>query len=289
MGQPLSVAIVSLNEEDRIGRCVESVSFADEILVLDSGSRDRTVAVAESYGCKVLFHSWMGYARQKQHAVDQCRHDWVLILDSDERLSEEAARIMTEVLGEAEQPFAGYSFLRKNFFHGRWVRHCGWWPNRVLRLVDRRRGRFSDDLVHERWISEGPVAPLDAAIEHYSFRNYADLVVKMQDYSSLAAQEMRLKGRTAHWLSPLSHGWWMFVRTYFLEWGLLEGFDGFMISLLNAGGSFMKYAKLREAGMHGEDLIHDPRGSTPREASSDAVTPGTRQQKTGQAAKSSRS
>jgi glycosyltransferase involved in cell wall biosynthesis len=277
MGSPLSVAIVTLNEEDRIGRCVESVSFADEILVLDSGSRDRTVAIAESHGCRVLFHPWMGYARQKQHAVDQCRNDWVLILDSDERVSKEAAGILPEILGKPEQYYAGYNFLRKNFFHGRWVRHCGWWPIRVMWLVDRRRGRFSDDLVHERWIPEGPVSPLDAVIEHYSFRNYADLIVKMQTYSTLAAQEMFLKGRTAHWWSPLSHGGWMFVRTYFLEKGLLEGFDGFMISLLNAGGSFMKYAKLREAGLHGENLICDPNGSIALKEPSDGARTETRQ------------
>ena len=248
----LSVAIITKDEEDRIADCLKSVAFADEVLVVDSGSQDQTVSIAKDYGCNVIFKKWMGYAQQKQYAVNSCCNDWVLILDADERLPKETGEQIEQLIGTSQQEFTAYSFLRKNFFRNRWIRHCGWWPERVVRMVDRKEGHFSDNLVHERWISNGPVKELDLTIEHRSFRNYSDLVHKMQTYSSLSAREMFGRGKRAWWWSPFSHGFWMFFRTYILEMGLMAGFDGFMISLFNAGGSFMKYAKLRETQVHGD-------------------------------------
>ncbi|HUU39470.1 MAG TPA: glycosyltransferase family 2 protein [Desulfatiglandales bacterium] len=249
----LSVAIVAKDEADRLPRCLSSVSFADEVLlVVDIDSKDGSVELAREFGCQVLQESWMGYAWQKQFAVDKCSNDWVLILDADEVVPQKTAEKIIEITGSQAQEFAAYSFLRKNFFHGRWIRHCGWWPERVVRLVDRRQGRFSDHFVHERWISNGPVKELDLSLEHYSFRNYSGLINKMEEYSTLAAQEMAKKGEGAGWWTPISHGVWMFVRTYFFEMGFIEGFDGFFISLLNAEGSFMKYAKLREIIKYGK-------------------------------------
>lgn len=243
----LSVAIVTQDEANNLPRCLDSVSFADEVLVVDSGSRDSSVDIARSFGCRVLQQSWLGYARQKQFAVDNCCNDWVLILDADERVPSETAEKIAEITGSHEQKFAAYSFLRKSFFHKRWIRHCGWWPERVVRLVDRRHGRFSNQLVHEKWISGGAIKELDLTLEHYSFHNYSDLINKMQEYSTLGAQEMMQNGRRVRWWTPISHGIWMFIRTYFFEMGMMEGFDGLVISMLNAEGSFMKYAKLREA------------------------------------------
>ncbi len=248
----LSVAIVAQDEEDRISDCLKSVSFADEVLVVDSGSQDQTVSIAEFYGCIVISKKWMGYAQQKQYAVDSCCNDWVLILDADERLPRETAGQIDQIIETSQQGVSAYSFSRKNFFRNRWIRHCGWWPDRVVRMVDRRQGHFSDNLVHERWIPNGPVKDLDLTIEHRSFRNYSDLVHKMQTYSTLSAQEMLNRGKNVRWWSPFSHGFWMFIRTYVLEMGMMAGFDGFMISLFNAGGSFMKYAKLRESLIHGD-------------------------------------
>jgi len=249
---PVSVAIIAQDEENRLPRCLDSLSFADEVLVVDSGSRDKTVDIAKSFGCRVLLEKWRGYAKQKQFAVDNCLNDWVLILDADEQVPGETGEQVKKIIGSPETKFVAYSFLRKNFFHDRWIRHCGWWPDRVVRLVNRRLGRFNDQLVHERWISDGSVKQLDWAIEHRSFRCYSDLILKMETYSTLAAQDMLKKGRRSQWWSPLSHGLWMFVRTYVLELGIIEGFDGFMISVLNAGGSFLKYAKLREMMLHEE-------------------------------------
>lgn len=251
MGTPLSVAIVAQDEGRRLAPCLESLGFADEILLVDGGSRDDTVQIAEKFGCRVLVQPWQGYSRQKQLAVDCCRNDWVLILDVDERLpASSAMRIQDLPLGSLPETTA-YRLQRKNYFHGRWIRRCGWWPDRVVRLVDRRRGAFNGRLVHEQWETRGRVANLDAAIEHRSFRNYADLIWKMQVYSSLSAREMLQRKRRVHCWSAVGHGSWMFFKTYVLQLGLLEGFDGFMIALLNAGGSFMKYAKFWELTHYG--------------------------------------
>lgn len=242
----MSAAIIAQDEADRIADCLKSVSFADEIVVVDGGSLDETPDIAKSLGGSVIFNKWPGYAEQKQFAVDNCRNDWVMILDADERVSKEAAKEIEAIVSRPRSPYSAYGFYRKNFFHKRWFRRCGWWPDRVTRLVDRRKGRFSGHMVHEQWVSDGPVKDLEQHIEHHSFRSYADLIHKMQTYSTLAAKEMQKNGRRATWWSPISHGAWAFLRSYFLELGILEGFDGFVISLTNAGGSFMKYAKLRE-------------------------------------------
>ena len=256
---PLSVAIVAKDEADRIAACIDSVSFADEVVVVvDASSRDETLAIAQSRGCRAISQDWLGFARQKQFAVDACRHDWVLVLDADERIPDETATAIHRVVTLPDNDACAFSLLRKNIFHGRWIRHCGWWPDRVTRLVDRRRGRFSDHLVHEHWMADGTVAETDFVMAHHSFRSYADLIDKLQTYSTLAARQMLAEDRRATVMTPLSHGAWMFLRTYLLELGVLDGFDGFMIAALNAGGSFMKYAKLLELQRWGADAAPDP-------------------------------
>ncbi len=243
---PLSVAIITMNEADRLTACVASVHFADDIVVVDSGSSDGTRDIARSLGCAVFEHPFSGFARQKQYAVDQCRHDWVLLLDADERLPPPAAEGIRRELADARADVAAFSFLRRNYLHGRWIRHCGWWPDSVVRLVRRQRGAFSETTVHERWIADGPVAPLPYYIDHYSFRDYAEMMAKLQHYSSLAAREMMARKEKVNCWSPLLHGGWTFFSVYFLKLGFLCGLDGLIISLLNAGGSFMKYAKYWE-------------------------------------------
>lgn len=247
----LSVAIVTQDEADRIGSCINSVrSFADEVVVIDSGSTDETVSIARSLNARVLINPWPGYAEQKQFAVDQCRNDWVLILDADERVPKKTARHIEKMFSDNSPDksldHAGYSFMRQNFFHKKWIKRCGWWPDKVLRLVNRKSGCFSNHMVHEQWLCKASVYDLDLVIEHSSFRNYAGLITKMQAYSTLAAEQMYGQGKKAFWWSSITHGFWTFLTTYLFKLGFLEGFDGFMIALMNAQGSFMKYAKLRE-------------------------------------------
>jgi glycosyltransferase involved in cell wall biosynthesis len=242
---PLSVAIITKNEEERLPECLKSVTFADEVLVVDSESTDGTVELATSFGARVLIEPWRGYSGQKQYAVDQCLHDWVLILDADERIPQETAQVISRELARNDAEISAYGFRRKNYLHGTWIKHCGWWPDRIVRLVNRKVGGFDGRPVHEKWVTKG-VRELDAIIEHISFRNYSDLLAKMENYSNLASKEMFEKNARVNAITPILHGLWMFVRTYFLELGILDGFDGFVISTTNAGGSFLKYAKARE-------------------------------------------
>jgi len=243
---PLSVAIITKDEEERLPNCLKSVTFADEVLVVDSGSTDGTVALAKSFGARVLVEAWRGYSGQKQFAVDQCLHDWVLILDADERVPQETTQVIVRELARNDTTISAYGFRRKNYLHGRWIKHCGWWPDRIVRLVNRRAGEFDGRPVHEKWITQGNVKELDTVIEHLSFRNYSELLAKMENYSNLASKELFEKEAKVNALTPIFHGLWMFLRTYFLELGVLDGFDGLVISTTNAGGSFLKYAKARE-------------------------------------------
>ena len=252
---PLSIAIITYNEADRISHCLKSALFADEIIIVDSFSRDNTVEIAQSFGCKVITQKWLGFSRQKQFAVDKCRHDWVFILDADERIPKETADKIKKITDSSEKRFSAYNFCRKNYLHKRWIKYCGWWPNRVTRLVNKKQGKFDGRPVHEKWICSGSVKKLDLFIEHHSFRNYEDMINKMQAYSTLGAREMNQQEKNIRWWSPISHGLWMFFRTYILETGFMEGFDGFVISLLNAQGSFMKYAKAREMQIYGSFIL----------------------------------
>jgi len=197
-----------------------------------------------------MVEPWRGFSGQKQFAVEQCSYDWVLILDADERVPFDTSRAIKRAVSHGEPEVHAYSFKRKNFLHGRWIRHCGWWPDRVVRLVNRNKGQFDGRPVHERWLPQGRVEALDAFIEHSSFRNYSDLVAKMEHYSNLTSKELFDKGAHANALTPLFHGLWMFLKTYLWELGFLEGFDGLLISTMNAGGSFLKYSKLMELEKH---------------------------------------
>ena len=240
------MAIITLDEEERLPACIESVSFADEIVVVDSGSRDRTEEIAKSMGASVFQKNWNGFSQQKQYAVDQCSNEWVLILDADERIPGATAEVIKSIIEVNDNNVSAYSFRRKNFFHGKWIKHCGWWPDYIVRMVKKPEGFFDGSPVHEGWQTKGNIKRIDAIIEHLSFRNYSELVTKMEKYSSLAASALYKEKKTAGPFTPVLRGLWMFLRTYFLELGVLEGFDGFTISVMNGGGSFLKYAKLRE-------------------------------------------
>jgi (heptosyl)LPS beta-1,4-glucosyltransferase len=242
----VSVAIITLNEADRIADCLRSVTFAGDVVVVDGGSTDKTPEIAESLGARVLREPWRGFAAQKQFAVDQCRNDWVLILDADERVSAEAVAFIDQAVSQEGKAIAAYSFKRRNYLYGRWIKHSGWWPDRIVRLVRKDAGRFSKRAVHEQWVAGGAVEALDACIEHFSFRCCSDLVAKMERYSSLGAEDLLKEGRRANSLTPALHGAWTFFQTYFLHLGLMDGYGGFLIAVMNGGGTFLKYAKLLE-------------------------------------------
>ncbi|MGE5299451.1 MAG: glycosyltransferase family 2 protein [Acidobacteriota bacterium] len=243
MSLSISVAVITKNEAERLPDCLKSISFADDIVVVDSGSSDGTVEIAREFGCRVSVEDWKGYGPQKNSAVGKCRHEWVLLLDADERIPAETAGVIKEVI---RNPLAdAYRLRRKNYLHGRWLRHSGYWPDRQIRLVNRNRGSFRGT-IHEQWATSGRVADLEAHIDHYAFSGYSDMLKTLNDYSTIIAEELYSSGRRANSISPVYHGIGMFLKIYFIERGFLDGMDGLVTALTKAGGSFFKYAKLLE-------------------------------------------
>jgi glycosyltransferase involved in cell wall biosynthesis len=241
---PLSVAVITKDEEKNLPACLEGVSFADDIVVVDSGSEDGTVRIAREFGCRVFVEQWKGYGPQKNSAVAKCRHPWVLVLDADERVPLSTRDEITLTL-RGEPDAAAFRVKRKNFLHGKWLKHSGYWPDRQIRLVHKDRGSF-ENVIHEKWVTSGIVRDLDGYIEHYAFDGYSDMLKTLDDYSTVIAAELHASGKRARALSPTVHGIGMFFKIYLIERGFLDGMDGLVTALAKAGGSFFKYAKLLE-------------------------------------------
>ena len=190
----LSVFVIALNQEANIGDCLASVSFADEIVVVDTGSTDRTVELAGAYTDRVLSAPWEGFGRTKNYALDQTRGDWVFSLDTDERVPPALREEILAVV-RADGPGDGYRVARKNYFCGRWIRRLGWYPDYTLRLFRRGQGRFRDREVHEEVVVAGSVGTLKTPLTHYSYRSVSEYVARMDRYARLAAQELAKAGR----------------------------------------------------------------------------------------------
>ncbi len=241
----LSVTIIALNQEAHIGPCLESVKFADEIVVLDTGSTDRTVEVARTYTDRIFDAPWQGFARTKNLALDRARGDWVLSLDTDERVPPALKEEILAVV-QADGPLAGYRLARKNYVGERWIRRLGWYPDYTLRLFRREQGRFRDREVHEEVAVAGPVGTLQTPLEHYSYNNLEEYAARQERYARLAAQEMARQGRRPRpgelILRPALH----FLKLYLLRGGFLEGTLGFSLSQQGSRYNFLKYYYLRQ-------------------------------------------
>lgn len=242
--RPLSAVLIARDEEPRIAACLESLSFADEIVVVESGSTDRTVEVARRFTDRVVTLPWRGFGPQKQAAVALARHDLVLNVDCDERVPAALAQEIASLQG-APSLAAAYAIPRRTFLGDKEIRFCGWSPDRIVRLFDRTRAGFTDDLVHETVVARGEIGTCREALLHHSFRGFGDLVVKLNRYSELAARQMHEGGRRPSALDALRPAF-AFVRTYLLRLGFLDGFEGLEIAVADALGTFAKYAKLRE-------------------------------------------
>jgi len=241
----LSVIIIAKDEEASIARTLRSVAFADEIVVVDSGSTDRTADIAREHGAKVTVTAdWPGFGPQKNRALDLATGSWVLSLDADEWLTEESAAEIRNAIASDNPNVAAYRFPRRSSFCGRFLRHSGWWPDYVVRLFRRNGGRFSDDVVHERLIVDGALGTLAEPILHETFVDLEDLVDKMNHYSTASATQLQREGKTAGLTEAIARALWAFFRTYVLRAGFLDGREGFMLAFATAEGTYYRYAKL---------------------------------------------
>jgi len=243
---PLSVAIITKNEEENIRACLESVAFAGQIVVVDSGSTDATLAIAAEFGCDIYREGWFGFGPQKQIAIDKCSKSWVLLLDADERIPPDTAEFIKEIVMSSDAKTAGFSFPRKNYFQGRWIRHAGWWPDRVLRLFRRDAGRMTDAAVHEAVEVRGAVKNLDAVIEHYTESGLDKILQKIDRYSTLGAREAFAAGKRSSPASAFFRAALTFLQDYFLRLGILDGRQGLTLAVTDSVNKFFKYAKLSE-------------------------------------------
>jgi glycosyltransferase involved in cell wall biosynthesis len=240
----LSIIIITKNEAANLQDCLESVSFADEIIVVDSQSTDGTQEIARSFGAKLEITSdWPGFGLQKNRALDLATQDWVLSIDADERVTPE---LKEEILAGISNPNAPNCFAipRLSWYCGKFMKHSGWYPDYVDRLFKRGTAKFSDHLVHERLLPQGSVGKLNNHFLHYSYRTFEQVLKKVDSYSSASAQQAFHQGKRCGFSHAFIHGFWAFFRTYVLRRGFLDGKHGLALAISNAATSYYKYLKL---------------------------------------------
>jgi (heptosyl)LPS beta-1,4-glucosyltransferase len=240
----ISATIITLNEELFIGDCLKSLDFADEIVVLDSGSSDRTAEICRAHD-KVRFHNhdWLGFGKQKNLAASLASNDWIFNIDADERVSAKLSESILRVDGSGA---ACYRVARENYFGERWIKHCGWYPDFNKRLYDRRACAFSEKSVHEAVECKGAVGQLAGNLVHKTYSGLSDYLKRMERYSTLAAEELVKAGKRPGGAHLLFKPSFTFFKMYFLKLGFLEGYMGFVLSMLYSHYTFYKYAKAIE-------------------------------------------
>ena len=239
----LSATIITHNEARNIARAIRSLACADEVIVVDGGSTDETVSIAKSLGARVVGHSFEGFAAQKNFAAAQARHVWIISLDADEELDAAAQEAVRQ--WKASTPrVAGYRFARCARYLGRWIRHSGWYPDYKLRLYDRRRGEWQGAYVHESVRVEGPVETLPGEILHYTCDTLEEHRQRIEFYTELAAQEMHKRGQKVSALARVLAPPWIFLETYLVRGGILDGREGFLIARMAARYVARKFEKL---------------------------------------------
>lgn len=242
--EKLSVTIITRNEEKNIARCLESVKWADEIIILDTHSTDRTVEICRQFTDKVFSVDWNGYGKQKNLCADRASNNWILNIDADEEIIAEGAKEIQSVLcSESKHPL--YKIPRKNYFAQRWVRYGGWYPDRTARLYDKTQVSFTESQVHEKLVPEDNLGDLQTPIRHYSFSDMEDYVQRQNRYSTLYAREKVGQGFRAGWLHVVLRPPAAFIKKYFFQMGFRDGFLGLFLALAFAFYTFLKYAKTR--------------------------------------------
>lgn len=239
----LSVTVITKNEVNFIRACLDSVRWADEIIIVDSGSTDGTVEICREYTDKIMLTDWPGFGPQKNRALAMATSEWVLSLDADEQVSPELKQEILSAMSFPED-HAAFDLPRRSSYCGRRMRHGGWWPDYVTRLFRRGSARFSDDLVHERLVVDGRIGRLREPLIHAAFENLENVLETMDRYSTIGARMMHDRGKKATMATAVLHGFWSFFHTYVVRAGFLDGRAGFMLAVSNAEGTYYKYLKL---------------------------------------------
>ncbi len=240
----ISATIITSNEESRIARAIESLRCFDEILVVDSGSTDRTVEIAEKYGARVIDSAWCGYAKQKNLAAERAANDWIFSLDADEALSEALEGEIWQ-LKKSGPEYDAYTVPRMAQYLGRWILHSGWYPDRKVRLYDRSKACWVGEFVHESVQVDGRIGELRSNLLHFTCDSLSEHLKTMDRYTTLAAQELVARKQKIRWRHLIADPAWTFFRTYFIQRGFLDGTEGLTIAYMAALYTFLKHAKAR--------------------------------------------
>ena len=240
----ISAVIITKNEEHNIERCLKSLHWVDEVVVVDSGSTDRTLEICRKYNCKIIETEWLGYGITKQLSVNTAHHDWVLSIDADEQVTPESVDVIKSVL-ESPKHHA-YKIKIKSFYLGKAIKHSSWGNEFKLRIFNKKFGNYNDNEIHESIIIEGETSQIKAEFNHYSYPTISSHVNKMDRYTDLQAVELKRKGKQYSLFTTVLLSMNKFISMYFFHLGFLDGKEGFILCSNSAYGVYLKYLKLRE-------------------------------------------
>ncbi len=241
--EKLSIVIITKNEESNIGRCLKSVRWADEIVIIDSGSTDRTLEICRDYSCVITSSEWLGFGRTKQLAVSTASNNWLFSIDADEEMTPELADKIRRILSDNSHK-NGYRIRRMSFYLGKLIRHSGWNRDYPLRLFNRKYGNFNEKDVHESVEIEGDIGKLNEPLLHYTYPTISSHLIKMDRYTSIGAEVLSQKGKKVSIAGAVSRGMVKFIKMYIIQAGIMDGREGLVLALNSAYGVYLKYLKL---------------------------------------------
>lgn len=250
----ISAVIITFNEEKRLEPALKSLAgLVSEIVVVDSFSTDNTVKLAKKYTNKVFQRKWTDYSDQKNYANTRASFPWILSLDADERISPELREELIEIKKE-EPECDGFLIPRQVYYLGKWIRHSGWYPDRKLRLFRKESARWEGEYVHESLVIDGKIQKLSGSIHHFTYRNISEHLDRINKFSELGAKKLYARGKRCGWHHLVFMPFFRFVKSYFWRAGFLDGYPGFIVSVLNGYSIFLRYTKLREIWKKGERI-----------------------------------
>lgn len=241
----ISAIIITKNEEHSIRECLNSISWVDEIIVVDSGSKDQTLKICKEFGVKVFSKPWQGFGRQKNEALKHAKYGWILSVDADEIITPQLKKEIISIVN-SNNPSSAYSIKRRSFYCGNLIRFSGWQSDFVVRFFQKKFCKFSNDLVHEKVIVNGVISKTDSYMIHNAFENFEEVIKKINIYSSLSALMLHKKKKKGSLKKAIFHAFWSFFKTYIIKLGFLDGRSGLMLSISNAEGTYYRYIKLMQ-------------------------------------------
>jgi len=252
MSYKCSVVIITKNEEKNIANCLQSVSWADEVVMVDSGSTDRTCEICLDFGCKLIKTKWLGFGKTKKIAVDKATHNWIFSIDADEVVSPELKNKILEILKAPKA--VGYNIKRNSFYLGKKIHHCGWGKDYTLRLFNKEFGNFNEAILHESVMLKGKIEKIKEVLYHYTFTDISSHMLRMDKYAQLAAQKKFEERKSSTIAGAIIRGFVKFIKMYFLQLGFLDGKVGLILSYNSAFGIYLKYLKLWELNRHEQNI-----------------------------------